>query len=507
MTLVSQVQNPRDGTLHSALSANLPKLPSVLRYEDDYDGRIHAIKEPEILDHWEIVDNGFTSKLDMTGHTPTIRRLTRWLVADTLTHLAPATAAFYGRNLLNIDSDIVEYLILAGPRYVGEAWHDQFPKALDGGKARAAKSLLRLCCALHILEWSPEYMPLVSSLREPRRDPYSKLREGDAFLNVDEESILVGLFDRTAHQILIEASLFSEAELQDIGMLLIGYQFGMRPVQIGRLALSGYTARTHESGEVSVHLSFPMAKQRSSVARSLTLNRRVKREWAPIFVELHRRRTQRAEHLSEKLFQHSSARSVGQHMREALKRNGLPGRTAYSLRHTAAQRLADSGASAEELAEFLGHLTWTTCLVYFDVSPAQAARVNKALGISETYRQVCSIAEQRFISPDQLATLKGDKQIAGAPHGIPISGIGGCESGQPACPFNPVMSCYGCPKFMPVYDISVHRGALTAMRSIVKSFEEASRLEAASSAFMQLQRTIAEIQQVILDAEKSNAQR
>jgi hypothetical protein len=81
--------------------------------------------------------------------------------------------------------------------------------------------------------------------------------------------------------------------------------------------------------------------------------------------------------------------------------------------------------------------------VYFQTSANQAERVNKALGISPIYRQLAKIAHDRFISPKELADLKGEQQIAAVPHGIPISGIGGCSSGQPACLFNPVTSCYG----------------------------------------------------------------
>jgi len=43
-------------------------------------------------------------------------------------------------------------------------------------------------------------------------------------------------------------------------------------------------------------------------------------------------------------------------------------RTATDLRHSAAQRLVDAGASVEEVAEFLGHSYWDTSLIYFNAS-------------------------------------------------------------------------------------------------------------------------------------------
>lgn len=172
-------------------------------------------------------------------------------------------------------------------------------------------------------------------------------------------------------------------------------------------------------------------------------------------------------------------------------------RTATELRHTAAQRLVDAGASHEELAEFMGHSDIDTGLVYFQVSANQAERVNSALGISDIYQNIAKIAHDRFVDLVTLSKLKGEQQIGGTPHGIPISGIGGCASGQPACQYNPVMSCYGCRKFMPINDVSVHESVLTDFRSIVTFFEKASLGEENSPAYMQLKRTISNVQSII----------
>ncbi|MGH7471433.1 MAG: site-specific integrase, partial [Longimicrobiales bacterium] len=142
-----------------------------------------------------------------------------------------------------------------------------------------------------------------------------------------------------------------------------------------------------------------------------------------------------------------------------------------------------------------------TGLVYFAASASHAERVNRALGASEIYRRVAKIAHDRFISPEELTQLKGEQQIAGVPHGIPIAGIGGCTSGQPACPYNPVTSCYGCRKFMPLHDKTMHESVLAAMREVVSLFEQSSRGDARSPAYLQLQRTIAEIRAVIDELE------
>jgi len=176
-------------------------------------------------------------------------------------------------------------------------------------------------------------------------------------------------------------------------------------------------------------------------------------------------------------------------------------RSATELRHTAAQRLVDAGASQEELAEFMGHSDLRTGLVYFQTSPNQAERVNSALGISEIYQQVAKIAHDRFIDHDELSALKGEQQIGAAPHGIPIAGIGGCAIGQPVCPSNPVTACYGCRKFMPLHDAETHKRVLADFRGVVKFFSEASKGDFNSPAYVQLKRTISSVQSIIAEIE------
>jgi hypothetical protein len=286
-------------------------------------------------------------------------------------------------------------------------------------------------------------------------------------------------------------------------MLICAYQFAMRPVQISMLDVRH--VRIWKDGletDPTVHLTFHMAKQRGKETR-IPLTRRVKREWACIFVHLQTCLDSVEASRPPKFFQAQSSQEVGRRVatlvRTLIGTEDLG--TATDLRHTAAQRLVDAGASHEELAEFLGHAQTNTGLIYYATSATHAERVNRALGASDIYRQVAKIAHDRFISPDELATLKEDQQIAAVPHGMPISGIGGCNSGQAACPYNPITSCYGCRKFMPTTDLKLHRQVLTDMREVVLLFERSSRSDAKSPAYMQLQRTISEIQTVIGELE------
>jgi len=289
-------------------------------------------------------------------------------------------------------------------------------------------------------------------------------------------------------------------------MLLCAYQFAMRPIQIAMLTMRNVRIwEDAPDGPPTVHLTFHMAKQKNASKRK-PLTRRVKREWAPLFVAFHGKRKAEGITGAARFFPVGSSYEAGARIaaltRKLIGSDDLG--TATDLRHTAAQRLVDAGASHEELAEFMGHSHIQTGLVYYETSATHAERVNRALGASDVYRRVAKIAHDRFISPEELTLLKGEQQIAGVPHGIPIAGIGGCSSGQPACPYNPVTSCYGCRKFMPLHDKAMHEHVLAAMREVVVFFDQSSLGDISSPAYLQLQRTIAEIQAVIEEIEGDN---
>jgi integrase len=360
-------------------------------------------------------------------------------------------------------------------------------------------------CEHRLFGWSADYSVYIrTALPLPARDAYAGVRSGDVFLGADEEAAIVRHLDE------MTAALTSSAgtdplheDVCDAGMLLCAYQFAMRPIQIARLTMRNVRFwQDAPDGPPTVHLTFHMAKQQSD-AKKKPLTRRVKREWAPILVALNAQRQAEGLAGAGRFFAVQSNYEAGARI-AALVRKLIHSEdlgTATDLRHTAAQRLVDAGASHEELAEFMGHSNVQTGLVYYETSATHAERVNRALGASEIYRRVAKIAHDRFISPEELTQLKGEQQIAGVPHGIPIAGIGGCKSGQPSCPYNPVTSCYGCRKFMPLHDKTMHERVLAEMREVVIFFDQSSRGDTRSPAYLQLQRTIAEIQAVIEELE------
>jgi hypothetical protein len=220
----------------------------------------------------------------------------------------------------------------------------------------------------------------------------------------------------------------------------------------------------------------------------------VKRDWGAIFVKYHESADQDGQMPADHFFGLTPVEIQHVILRVTTKL-GEP-RGASDLRHSFAQRLVDSGANEEEVAERMGHSHLDTALVYFIYSRSMAARVNEALGISEVYNTILRFAHEPFISPEELWALKGDQQIAGTPHGIAIAGIGGCKSGQPNCPYNPVLSCYGCHRFMPIAEREIHIRTLESIKELLSYVLSSSYGESGSPAF-QLKAIIANIQSVI----------
>ncbi|EIF28019.1 phage integrase family protein [Burkholderia sp. Ch1-1] len=515
---MSRVPSPRvadivlnDGALIAHVVASLPALPPLIRYYDEFDDATRSIGSPDTAAAFELLIYGRTHRLDFerypAAYGTLVKQLFLYLLGEGL-HVVSAFKAASGA--MHFSAAETEKLIGAGPHKIAREWTIMRARDLPQDAYRFGKTLLRLLCAHRLCGWAPTYEEFIrSSLPGPASDSHAGVHSGDVFLSVDEEAAIVRYLDEVVAALGTPAvAAATREDICDAGMLLCAYQFAMRPVQIAMLRMR-HVRIWHEAAEgmPTVHLTFHMAKQRSDSKRR-PLTRRVKREWAPLLVALNAWRQADGASGSARFFNVDSNYEAGARIAALVRK--LIGSddigTATDLRHTAAQRLVDAGASHEELAEFMGHSNIQTGLVYYATSATHAERVNRALGASDIYRRVARIAHDRFISQEELAHLKGEQQIAGVPHGIPIAGIGGCASGQPACPYNPITSCYGCRKFMPLHDKVMHERVLADMRGVVLFFERSSRGDVRSPAYLQLQRTIAEIQAVIEELESEDRQ-
>lgn len=475
-------------------------LPSVVRYHDDYTDKHHSFSDFS-RDIWPIYANGaiLNINFDKFIESGPLLIIIKAFVCEMIRTASGVTAGNYIFGLRAISPNDITKLLTTEVSQCRFIWDELLAQQMHVHSYQALKSLLKYSASQKIGAWAPSYISYISSsLPLPSRDKHAAVRSGDVFIDINAEAKLV----RWIHNAAQTSSSLALPDLIDAGMVICCYQFAMRPKQIGLLRHRDMRFFTSQAGDESVHLTFHMLKQRSATSKRCPLIRKVKKEWVPIFSELLARKKSSGD---SHLFGITVASNVSTRLQAALIKITGDEWTPTDLRHSGAMRQVDAGASAEELAEFMGHSSLDSGMVYYDTSATQAERVNLALGISQTYKTVVKIAAMGLISPHELSTLKGENQIAGAPHGIPISGIGACETGQPICPYNPITACYGCPKFLATTDVEIHKQVLSDFREIVRFFYVASRAENQSPAYLQLKQTINEVQNVIAIVEDRNA--
>ena len=484
-----------------SLLASLPSLPKRVRYYDDFDEKVRSIEDFDSRDDLSFISGGVTP-LNFSRLGQSYGCLAKHLFFHCITeNLRITTAGAYIASLQHVEHDLLVEVLSAGPMKIKEVWSLLFAKNIIPRSFLALKRLLIMLCQRHLCGWEPAYIEFLSStLLLPAYDKYPTVPTGDAFLSASEEAQIVLYLEGMAATSIRAPEQLADATLRKIGMLMFSYLFAMRPYQIAKVTMRDVRIWGEQEGEhPSVHITFYMIKQQTDSA-VFPMVRRVKHAWAPLILLLHERALKQNLCGSDRLFAVDSAADVGIAIQVLATDIASRHISANDLRHTAAQRLADSGASQEEVATFLGHSDITTCRIYFESSPNQAELINQALAISPTYHRVVKIAHAKFISKKELSELKEEEQIAGVPHGIPIAGIGGCGVGQPSCPYNPITSCYGCPNFKPLRDIELHRRVLKDLRGVVLFFADASREEKKSPAD-QLRRTLLAVQEVIRELE------
>lgn len=489
--------------------SGLPALPSHLRYLDEYEDEWRTIRHPAEHDVWEIRFDTALARLHFSQITdPDVRLLMKHLVTWIIQTRSAATTNKVWDNLRRMASHHGEHWFLEALERPVPSWRQHWDAlwriSEQQEQVHAAKLYLHFMCEMCLGDFRPGHVGFVRSLPYKWHDNYLGVISGESLLTANEEAAIITHLDQVADKVSKRSDALSDETLTKACLLCICYQNGLRPVQIARVALDDL--RVYEGP--TVHILAYRAKKRKASEKTAFICK-IKHEWAPMFVEYQRRRKDgRAWKPSDtgseaKLFPMARATIISAigDTTEAL--SGVR-RTATDIRHSAAQRMADAGASLEEVATFLGHSDTDTSLAYFEGSPTQADKLNKALALSPVYRAVHQASLTRMIDKAALLGLPADQQVGGVPHGVPISGIGACDLGQSLCAKNPVLSCYTCRKFLPVAEVGVHQDVLKKLRPIVRFFFDESLGDKDSPAFVQMRVTLEQVQTVINSLEASD---
>jgi integrase len=494
-----EVANPDLDTAITAILRSLPPLPPLVRYHDDFADKVHALRDLSEVSSVIVELDGKRRRINF-GEYGSASTIIKHVVADWFTRLDLHTVAQCANQLETYVRDhglnSLKTLIAATIFDARSHWNVFARPKATPNQARALRGMLHSLCNLSIGHWNPASAPLVRALKSPKVDLYRVVRVGECFLPLDHQAAIVDYIDEICGLLSKSKESVDGIALRDACILVIAYQYAFRPGQIARIEVAD--VRVFATG--AVHVAVIAAKQRHK-NQCVRVTRRIKREWAPLFIELLRRREH--ENLGanpeapERLLFRRTPEEISDILTELCEDLTDEAWTPTDLRHTAAQRLADAGVAHIALSEFMVHANYRTAGVYFDKSPTQAQRVNQAMAISPIYANVAKIARTRTIDKEMLLQLSADKQIGGVPHGIPIAGIGGCEVGQSLCSKNPVLSCYTCRRFMPLKDTAIHERILEDLRPVVLDFAASSRNNEQSPAFVQLRTTLDGVRRVV----------
>jgi hypothetical protein len=475
----------------SILEWTWPVAPATLTVYDKYSATEYLIRADE--PSWAFSYKGHAESIVFApGRQGDLQRRLAMLMAG---RDAPQT--FHRNARLLVQHWVtVTVLLHTKPEELRAAWNTHASTLV---LATICKKVLKLACGSHSGHWSRRLLPLVKSLDTranevvARRASRREAREG--LVSAAQQADIVSVLDAAAAN--ADLSLF---HLEGAVALALIFQHGVRPVQVLCLELQHVRFFHDASGDRACVVSFHSAKQRE--AKGFEIVRQVKPEWSPLIGRLHANAMQAGR---TRLFEISNSTGLWFRVRRLGELSDVTLTcTAPQLRRTGAQSLADAGHSRKSIQHFLGHAYPHSSAVYVRASLQQAELINNALGASKLYSTIRRIALKDFVTLDDMLAADEDRQIGGIVGDSLIAGIGLCRAGQNHCHYNPVTSCYSCPKFMPSLDRDAHLGAVEGMRQQVRIYLERD-IQQDNPAYRQLTRALAGAQQALGIIEQSQS--
>lgn len=408
-----------EGALANILQA-LPPLPTQLRYHDSYADKMRTIRDYATSNLVEFQLDGKSESFDL-GEFEAVMPVVKHVLADWVGRFSPNTIVIRLRQIRSFiqpaDVKSLQELIILHPSDAKRHWNTNVLPRLTALQDTSLRAFLHSLCNLSICDWAPSFHNIVRALPGRRVDRYRVVRTGECFLSIDHQAQIIEYIEDLCASLLASAKSVNSTELRDVCVLIASFQYGLRPGQIARIQIAD--VGIFNTG--AVHIRVIAAKQRD-MKKATRVTRRIKRDWSPLFIELHRRREggmfPLPTEVPERLFFGLNTNGVSAVIKRLTKQITGVSWTPTENRHTAAQRLVDAGSAHIAVSEFMMHSSTKSANVYFDTSPTQAQRVNEAMAISPIYANVAKVAKTKTIDINALMALSPDQQIGGAPHGV-----------------------------------------------------------------------------------------
>lgn len=122
---------------------NLPPLPPVLRYFDDFSSLYRSISLPGELDVWNLEIDGRRSHLNFLQFDESIRGLAKSLCGFNLCRVSPRTSEHLFRGLLSVPPQHVISLVSLPPEKIRSLWKVLQAEGLSKAGFASVKNLLK----------------------------------------------------------------------------------------------------------------------------------------------------------------------------------------------------------------------------------------------------------------------------------------------------------------------------------------------------------------------------
>lgn len=421
------------------------------------------------------------------------RELQQKLVMLTQAERSPSSIFKFTRSLL-LKWNVYVRLLEEGALRVQESW-DECVHDID--TAKAAKTIIRLAISSSLGDWGARHKDLVKGL-DTRANAIvaaqrGKIRRRESLLSIARQAELVRVLDSGALALTLP-----EPQAEGLAALALAFQHGMRPVQMLSIRLEHVHCLVDASGDPVCLVSFHQAKQKGGKTVPSEMIRQVNPEWVrPVVLLLEYARSAGR----TRLFSSENGNDLWSMVKHACSAVGVKVDFNISkLRHSSAQALADAGHSRKSIQWFLGHANESAATSYIRASRLQGNLINEALGASKLYDSMVSMAFGEFVTVDELSQVDEAEQIGGIVGDRLVAGIGRCRTKQSACSYDPVISCYGCQKYIPALNPAAHMEAIAGMREQVILFLKAG--DDTGGTYLQMRKALAGAQRALDDTRR-----
>lgn len=481
-------------------------IPSNIKYYDDLLEKEFILMDHENSDVWEIHFNSITKKLDFLCFPEKLKILVKRYLANQLLKYTPESI------ISNFDSIKRFILFFGDPDSITNIktplelknFYLIWLNSATGKKSDARKiiNFLAFSAKFNMGGLTDKDFAQIKSWPSPKIIKHERALNGTYKLSFfDELRISQYLEDKIEKFQHMENPHDHERELLLDVALAICMSFGLRTKQLAMIKIG--SIQQHGNDGQYFDIAIPIIKQRHR--KKDFFRKALPTKWQFLITLWWEYRKSRSNVISYSkiplLSTDDSIRPPAFYtslIKEVTKKILMEEKTPYHFRHTFAQRMADSGASAAEISVALTQTTTESAQAYVNATSNMARIISEAIGKSLIYKDIPDLFSGRLIVRKDMLDASKDNLITGIVDGVVMPGIGLCSMTINMCERSPLLACHTCPKFMPLMEIEPHALLAQQLREVIFRFKSVCTDEnLPSSPLKKMGQTLAVIEKLL----------